>query len=103
MMASQGGKTLQVIDLGGWGVPEFEVAYSSNPTAPGGYYRSLLGRALLKTRDMVQTISAPDGVHNEVAFAAFGFIDGRVSLQGIPLSWTGLICQSTYWLFQAVY
>ncbi|CAM6078164.1 unnamed protein product [Sphagnum tenellum] len=61
---------------------EFEVAYSSNPTAPGGYYRSLLGRALLKTRDMVQTISAPDGVHNEVAFAAFGFIDGRVSLQG---------------------
>ncbi len=102
-MASQGGKKkLQVIDLGGWGVPECEVVYSSNPTAPGGYYRSLLGRALLKTRDMVQTISAPDGVHNRVAFAAFGFIDGQVSLQGIALSWTHLICQSAYWLFQEV-
>lgn len=61
---------------------DWEVAYSSNPTAPGGYYRSMVGRALLKTRDMVQSINAPDGITNKVAFAAFGLLDGQVTLQG---------------------
>jgi hypothetical protein len=65
---------------------DWEVAYSSNPTAPGGYYRSMVGRALLKTRDMVQSINAPDGITNKVAFAAFGLLDGQVTLQGtLPL------------------
>ena len=63
-------------------VLDWDVAYSSNPTAPGGYYRSMLGRAVLKTRDMVQSIDAPDGIRNKVAFAAFGVLDGQVTLQG---------------------
>jgi hypothetical protein len=62
------------------------VAYSSNPTAPGGYYRSMLGRALLKTREMVQNIDAPDRITNRVAFAAFGALDGQVTLQGAYIS-----------------
>ncbi len=62
------------------------MAYSSNPTAPGGYYRSMLGRALLKTREMVQNIDAPDRITNRVAFAAFGALDGQVTLQGTYIS-----------------
>lgn len=61
---------------------DWDVAYSSNPTAPGGYYRSMLGRAVLKTREMVQSINAPDAITNKVAFAAFGILDGKVTLQG---------------------
>lgn len=63
-------------------VPDWDVAYSSNPTAPGGYYRSMLGRAVLQTREMVQSINAPDAIINKVAFAAFGILDGKVTLQG---------------------
>lgn len=74
-----------------WG-SEWDVAYSSNPTAPGGYYRSMLGRALLKTRDMVQTITAPDAITNQVAFAAFALLDGQVTLQGCHLSHTLFPC-----------
>ncbi|KAJ7528690.1 hypothetical protein O6H91_15G014000 [Diphasiastrum complanatum] len=60
---------------------EWDVEYSSNPTASGGYYRSAIGRALLKTKEMVQTISPPDIVGNKVAFSLFGLFSGEVSLK----------------------
>eukprot|EP01018_Ginkgo_biloba_P027186 Gb_00384 [translate_table: standard] len=61
---------------------EWDVEYCSNPTSTGGYYRSAIGRLLLKTKEMAQTIEAPDSVGNRVAFRAFNAIDGEVSLKG---------------------
>ncbi|KAI5067879.1 hypothetical protein GOP47_0016224 [Adiantum capillus-veneris] len=61
---------------------EWDVVYSSNPTATGGYYRSVIGRALLKTKEMVQMVKEPDFVSNKVSFAALGILDGEVSLKG---------------------
>eukprot|EP00249_Psilotum_nudum_P006928 c20164_g1_i1 orf=177-992(+) len=61
---------------------EWDVEYCSNPTSPGGYYRSAVGRVLLRTKEMIQTLTAPDLVVNRVVFAAFGVIDGEVSLKG---------------------
>lgn len=61
---------------------EWDVEYCSNPTSPGGYYRSAIGRLLLKTNEMTQSIQAPDVVGNRVAFSAFNAIDGEVSLKG---------------------
>jgi len=77
---------------------DWDVAYSSNPTAPGGYYRSMLGRALLKTREMVQGVYAPDVITNKVAFAALGFLDGQVTLQGkltaLDQKWVEVVFES---------
>lgn len=61
---------------------EWDVEYCSNPTSPGGYYRSAIGRLLLRTKEMTQSIQAPDFVGNKVAFSAFNAIDGEVSLEG---------------------
>ncbi|KAL2641735.1 hypothetical protein R1flu_009322 [Riccia fluitans] len=61
---------------------DWNVIYSSNPTSPGGGYRTWLGRLIFRTRDMIQSIIEPDGVVNIVRFALFGFIDGQVTLKG---------------------
>ncbi|KAJ6818221.1 putative plastid-lipid-associated protein 8, chloroplastic [Iris pallida] len=61
---------------------EWDVLYCSNPTSPGGGYRSALGRLIFKTNEMVQVVEAPDVVRNKVSFSALGFIDGEVSLKG---------------------
>ncbi|XP_052484963.1 probable plastid-lipid-associated protein 8, chloroplastic, partial [Gossypium raimondii] len=61
--------------------PDWDAIYCSNPTSPGGGYRSALGRLFFKTNDMVQAIEAPDSVRNKVSFI-FGFLDGEVSLKG---------------------
>lgn len=61
---------------------EWDVVYSSNPTATGGYYRSAVGRALLRTKQMMQIVKEPDFVSNKVSFAALGVMDGEVSLKG---------------------
>lgn len=61
---------------------EWDVVYCSNPTSPGGGYRSAVGRLVFKTKEMLQVIEAPDTVRNKVSFSAFGFLDGEVSLKG---------------------
>lgn len=61
---------------------EWDVEYCSNPTSPGGYYRSAIGRLLLRTKEMAQSVQAPDFVGNRVVFSAFNAIDGEVSLEG---------------------
>eukprot|EP00271_Cylindrocystis_brebissonii_P009068 TRINITY_DN23685_c0_g1_i1.p1 TRINITY_DN23685_c0_g1~~TRINITY_DN23685_c0_g1_i1.p1 ORF type:complete len:296 (+),score=18.18 TRINITY_DN23685_c0_g1_i1:83-889(+) len=61
---------------------DWAVVFTSNPTAAGGYYRSLLGRTLLKTKEMVQTIAAPNRVGNRVTFDALNFVPGKVTLEG---------------------
>ncbi|KAK9144406.1 hypothetical protein Sjap_004309 [Stephania japonica] len=61
---------------------EWDVMYCSNPTSPGGGYRSAIGRIVFKTKDMIQIVEAPDIVRNRVSFSAFGFLDGEVSLKG---------------------
>ncbi|EFJ36934.1 hypothetical protein SELMODRAFT_76801, partial [Selaginella moellendorffii] len=63
--------------LGDW-----DVEYCSNPTAPGGYYRSALGRFFLATEAMIQTVKAPDFVGNSVSFSLLGILKGQVSLKG---------------------
>ncbi|TYJ30158.1 hypothetical protein E1A91_A06G115700v1 [Gossypium mustelinum] len=62
--------------------PDWDVVYCSNPTSPGGGYRSALGRLFFKTKDMVQAVEAPDSVRNKVSFSVFGFLNGEVSLKG---------------------
>lgn len=61
---------------------DWDVVYSSNPTATGGYYRSALGRTLLRTKQMMQIVKEPDFISNKVSFAALGILDGEVSLKG---------------------
>ncbi|XP_030449166.1 probable plastid-lipid-associated protein 8, chloroplastic [Syzygium oleosum] len=61
---------------------EWEVVYCSNPTSPGGGYRSALGRVFFRTKEMIQALEAPDTVRNKVSFSALNFIDGEVSLKG---------------------
>ncbi|KAG5244542.1 plastid-lipid-associated protein [Salix suchowensis] len=61
---------------------EWDVVYCSNPTSPGGGYRSALGRLFFRTREMIQAVEAPDTVRNKVSFSALGFLDGEVSLKG---------------------
>lgn len=61
---------------------EWDVVYCSNPTSPGGGYRSALGRIFFKTKEMIQAVEAPNIVRNKVAFSALGFLDGEVSLTG---------------------
>eukprot|EP00250_Pteridium_aquilinum_P017622 c2370_g1_i1 orf=260-1018(+) len=61
---------------------EWDVVYSSNPTATGGYYRSAVGRTLLRTNKMMQVVKEPDFVSNKVSFAALGVLQGEVSLKG---------------------
>lgn len=61
---------------------EWDVVYCSNPTSPGGGYRSAVGRLVFETKEMIQVLEAPDTVRNKVSFCAFGFLDGEVSLQG---------------------
>ncbi|KAF1002937.1 putative plastid-lipid-associated protein 8, chloroplastic [Apium graveolens] len=61
---------------------EWDVVYCSNPTSPGGGYRSALGRIFFKTNEMIQAVEAPNIVRNKVAFSALGFLDGEVSLNG---------------------
>lgn len=56
--------------------------YCSNPTSPGGGYRSALGRLVFKTKEMMQAVEAPDVVRNRVTFSLLGFLDGEVSLKG---------------------
>lgn len=62
---------------------EWDVVYCSNPTSPGGGYRSAFGRLFFKTNEMVQVVEAPDVVKNRVSFSLFGFLDGEVSLKGM--------------------
>ncbi|MED6131355.1 putative plastid-lipid-associated protein 8, chloroplastic [Stylosanthes scabra] len=61
---------------------EWNVAYCSQPTSPGGGYRSAVGRLFFKTKQMTQVIEAPDIVRNKITFTALGFLDGEVSLKG---------------------
>ncbi|KAI3692259.1 hypothetical protein L6452_32073 [Arctium lappa] len=61
---------------------DWDVVYCSNPTSPGGGFRSGLGRLVFKTNEMVQVVEAPDIVRNKVSFSALGFLDGEVSLKG---------------------
>ncbi|CAL0323117.1 unnamed protein product [Lupinus luteus] len=61
---------------------EWDVVYCSQPTSPGGGYRSAIGRLFFKTKEMIQVVEAPDIVRNKIAFTAFGFLDGEVSLKG---------------------
>ncbi|KAJ8528400.1 hypothetical protein K7X08_022092 [Anisodus acutangulus] len=61
---------------------EWDVVYCSNPTSPGGGYRSAFGRLFFKTNEMIQVVEAPDIIRNKVAFSLFGFLDGEVSLKG---------------------
>lgn len=61
---------------------EWDVVYCSNPTSPGGGYRSALGRIFFKTKEMIQVVEAPDIIRNKVAFSVLGFFDGDVSLKG---------------------
>ncbi|XP_031129923.1 probable plastid-lipid-associated protein 8, chloroplastic [Ipomoea triloba] len=61
---------------------EWDVVYCSNPTSPGGLYRSAIGRLFFKTKEMIQVLEAPDTVRNKVSFSLFGFLDGEVSLKG---------------------
>ncbi|CAH9101610.1 unnamed protein product [Cuscuta epithymum] len=61
---------------------EWDVVYCSNPTSPGGFYRSTIGRLFFKTKEMIQVLEAPDIVRNKVGFSLLGFIDGEVSLKG---------------------
>lgn len=79
---------------------DWDVEYCSNPTSTGGYYRSAIGRLLLKTKEMAQTIQAPDFVGNKVAFSALNAIDGEVSLKGkfIPMDnkWIQITFDSPY-------
>ncbi|XVF48152.1 hypothetical protein PTKIN_Ptkin03bG0168300 [Pterospermum kingtungense] len=63
--------------FGGW-----DVVYCSNPTSPGGGYRSAFGRLFFRTKEMIQTVEAPDTVRNKVSFSLFGFLGGEVSLKG---------------------
>ncbi|GJS39156.1 probable plastid-lipid-associated protein 8, chloroplastic [Tanacetum coccineum] len=61
---------------------DWDVVYCSNPTSPGGGFRSGLGRLVFKTNEMIQVVEAPDVVRNKVSFSALGFLDGQVSLKG---------------------
>ena len=61
------------------------MVYCSNPTSPGGGYRSALGRLFFRTKEMIQAVEAPDTVRNKVSFSALGFLDGEVSLKGKPV------------------
>ncbi|XP_076938041.1 putative plastid-lipid-associated protein 8, chloroplastic [Bidens hawaiensis] len=61
---------------------EWDVVYCSNPTSPGGGFRSGFGRLIFKTNEMIQVVEAPDIVRNKVSFSALGFLDGEVSLKG---------------------
>lgn len=80
--------------------------YCSVPTSPGGGYRSALGRLFFRTKEMIQTVEAPDTVRNKVVFSVMGFLDGEVSLKGRFLSIffcslivereTGLVNYKTY-------
>ncbi|KAK4490889.1 hypothetical protein RD792_001604 [Penstemon davidsonii] len=61
---------------------EWDVQYCSNPTSPGGGYRSAFGRLVFKTKEMIQAVEAPDTIRNKVSFTLLGFVDGEVSLKG---------------------
>ncbi|KAL2455626.1 putative plastid-lipid-associated protein 8 [Abeliophyllum distichum] len=61
---------------------EWDVLYCSNPTSPGGGYRSSLGRLFFKTNEMIQVVEAPDTVRNRVSFSLLGLLEGEVSLKG---------------------
>ncbi|KAL0324031.1 UNVERIFIED_CONTAM: putative plastid-lipid-associated protein 8, chloroplastic [Sesamum calycinum] len=61
---------------------DWDVLYCSNPTSPGGGYRSAVGRLVFKTKEMMQAVEAPDVVRNQVSFSLFGFLDGEVLLKG---------------------
>lgn len=59
------------------------MVYCSQPTSPGGGYRSAIGRVFFKTKEMIQVVEAPDIVRNKISFTALGFLDGEVSLKGM--------------------
>ncbi|KAK7293559.1 hypothetical protein RJT34_16427 [Clitoria ternatea] len=61
---------------------EWDVVYCSQPTSPGGGYRSAFGRLFFTTKQMIQVVEAPDIVRNKVSFSLLGFLDGEVSLKG---------------------
>lgn len=60
--------------------------YCSNPTSPGGGYRTAIGRLFFKTKEMIQVVEAPDIVRNKVSFSLLGLVDGEVSLKGNQLN-----------------
>eukprot|EP00850_Spirogloea_muscicola_P007648 SM000039S14478 [mRNA] locus=s39:348514:349899:- [translate_table: standard] len=61
---------------------EWDVVYTSSPTAAGGGYRSAAGRLLLRFHELVQGIAPPDRVTNRVSFAVLGLLQCAVVLQG---------------------
>uniref|UniRef100_A0A7N0V5D7 Plastid lipid-associated protein/fibrillin conserved domain-containing protein n=1 Tax=Kalanchoe fedtschenkoi TaxID=63787 RepID=A0A7N0V5D7_KALFE len=61
---------------------DWDVVYCSNPTSPGGGFRSAFGRMFFKADEMTQAVEAPDVVRNRVSFSLLGFLDGEVSLKG---------------------
>ncbi|CAM8952732.1 unnamed protein product [Rhodiola kirilowii] len=61
---------------------DWDVVYCSNPTSPGGGFRSAFGRMFFKANEMTQAVVAPDIVRNKVSFSLLGFLDGEVSLKG---------------------
>ncbi|KAL8536775.1 hypothetical protein ACS0TY_012084 [Phlomoides rotata] len=61
---------------------DWDVLYCSNPTSPGGGFRSAFGRLVFKTKEMIQAVEAPDVVRNRVSFSLMGSIEGKVSLKG---------------------
>lgn len=65
---------------------DWDVLYCSNPTSPGGGFRSAFGRLVFKTKEMIQAVEAPDVVRNRVSFSLFGSIEGEVSLKGNSFS-----------------
>lgn len=64
------------------GGADWDVVYCSNPTSPGGGFRSAFGRMFFKANEMTQAVEAPDVVRNKVSFSLLGFLDGEVSLKG---------------------
>ena len=57
-----------------WG--EWEIAYCSNPTAPGGPFRSAPGRALFGNQRIRQSLQKPGTLVNIVEFKTLGFLPG---------------------------
>lgn len=75
---------------------DWDVAYSSNPSSPGGGYRSWIGRLIFKTREMVQGVNAPDVIVNAVRFSLFGVIPGEVQLRGVRLKLASFVSFITF-------
>ena len=63
-----------------WG--EWEIVYCSNPTAPGGPFRSGPGRALFANQRIRQSLQKPDTITNNVEFKTLGLLPGSSPVAG---------------------